>query len=103
MGQNCVPRRLGLGKTHSKSQDLIGFLDQVVQIVHPGNGAGAGAHQTVGFEADPSDVKITFELFHLPHDVEGLGATLFKGHALASMKTPTSSPWPWRHWPAMAL
>jgi hypothetical protein len=44
-----VAAGLSLGRNPLKSQNLISLFNQVVQIIHPGNGAGAGAHQSVGF------------------------------------------------------
>ena len=37
---------------------------QLIEVVHPGDGATARSHQTVGFHANPSDIEIPFEFFH---------------------------------------
>jgi hypothetical protein len=65
-----------------KGQYLISFPDQAVQVIHPADGAGAGSHQTVGFETDASDVKISWEFIDFSHDIELFRAALFEEDSL---------------------
>ncbi|MBC8418418.1 MAG: hypothetical protein ISR62_07980 [Desulfobacteraceae bacterium] len=62
----------------SKGQHLVSFHREFVKVVHPTNRATACSIQTVGFNADTSDIEITLERFHLAHDIELLASALFE-------------------------
>ncbi len=61
-----------------KGKDLIGFVGQFVEVIHPSYRASARSHQTVGFHAHASDIEIALELVHLAHDIELFTSTFFK-------------------------